>query len=138
MIRLSAFPAWSFISLFLMASTFCNLSRAQFWSHKIKTPLVWVTDQAPAIQILGIVVREGFRRNDCTEKPTNQKDFIAKLSDTKTNDPIDFLKSIPDGSMQNFTLVYKSESSQKDGVTTNWPRVIRWSKDGKTHNGLYM
>lgn len=49
---------------------------------------------------------------------------------------IRFLQSIPPHSMQRFTFVYESQSAQRDGVSRQWPRVIRFNRDG-THLMTY-
>ncbi|MDO9181121.1 MAG: cytochrome c, partial [Bacteriovorax sp.] len=77
-------------------------------------------------------------RADCTEMPTNMVELesIAKNS----SDMLDFLKKIPEGSLQGFTFVTNSLSlhrgakdSNGDGeVSPMWPRVLRSSIDGKT------
>ena len=43
----------------------------------------------------------------------------------------DFLSLIPAGSLQTFTLVYQSESLQREDVDYDWPRVIRLSGNGR-------
>lgn len=77
-------------------------------------------------------------RNDCSEMPVgmNEIEDIAKNS----TDMVDFLKKIPEGSLQGFTFVTNSLSlhrGQKDAngegqVSPLWPRVLRTSMDGKT------
>lgn len=101
-------------------------------SHKIKH--TFKIDQAAVIERkntpMGI-------RADCSEMPTdmNELEDIAKNSD----DMLDFLKKIPEGSLQGFTFVTNSLSlhrGQKDEngegqVSPMWPRVLRSSIDGK-------
>ena len=76
-------------------------------------------------------------RADCTEMPTDIEELesIAKNSD----DMLDFLKKIPAGSMQAFTLItntlslhrgVKDENGEGE-VSPLWPRVLRSSVDGK-------
>ncbi|MEA9356463.1 c-type cytochrome [Bacteriovorax sp. PP10] len=77
-------------------------------------------------------------RNDCSEMPVSMGEIedIAKNS----TDMVDFLKKIPEGSLQGFTFVTNSLSlhrGQKDAngegqVSSMWPRVLRTSMDGKT------
>lgn len=77
-------------------------------------------------------------RADCSEMPVSMDEIedIAKNSD----DMLDFLNKIPEGSMQGFTFVTNSLSlhrGQKDAngegqVSSMWPRVLRTSMDGKT------
>lgn len=77
-------------------------------------------------------------RNDCSEMPVSMDEIedIAKNS----NDMVDFLKKIPEGSLQGFTFVTNSLSlhrGKKDAngegqVSPMWPRVLRTSMDGKT------
>lgn len=73
-------------------------------------------------------------RSDCSELPLgiNELDQIANRS----TDFIDFLRNIPEGSLQVFTFVYNSKSIQRGKfahgkVSPKWPRVLRTSKDGK-------
>lgn len=75
-------------------------------------------------------------RATCDEIPFDV-DGLAKIaSDPKVKGINDFLKQIPDGTMQSFTLVTTSESAQKGSgdskVRPEWPRVLRSSIDGKT------
>ena len=70
-------------------------------------------------------------RPDCTEIPITYEDFleVAKRSNVKST--LDFLKELPEGTVQTFTFVHNSNSVQKEGVDKNWPRVLRMSADGK-------
>ncbi|MBY0415982.1 MAG: cytochrome c [Bdellovibrionales bacterium] len=76
-------------------------------------------------------------RADCSEIPTNM-DELGVIAQ-KSNNMVDFLNKIPQGSLQGFTFVTNSLSlhrgkKDKDGegiVSPMWPRVLRSSADGK-------
>ena len=75
-------------------------------------------------------VQNGVRPN-CGELPMSYDKLkdLAQKSEIKTQ--MDFLNSIPAGTLQNFTFTYKSESAQGAGVSPEFPGVIRSSSDGK-------
>jgi hypothetical protein len=73
-----------------------------------------------------------YPKTDCTEKQLSSSELLKIVSSTKVSSQEDLLRNIPPGTMQNYTLVYASQSRQKEGVSKDWPRVIRWSSDGKT------
>jgi hypothetical protein len=68
---------------------------------------------------------------DCNEKPLNANALISLSQKSTTFDQINFLKKIPTGTLQTFTLIEKSESAQKTGISADWPGVIRMREDGK-------
>ncbi|MBY0413583.1 MAG: hypothetical protein K2Q18_05435, partial [Bdellovibrionales bacterium] len=76
-------------------------------------------------------------RADCSEIPTDM-DELGIIA-TKSKNMVDFLKNIPQGTLQGFTFVTNSLSlhrgkKDKDGegqVSPMWPRVLRSSADGK-------
>ena len=70
-------------------------------------------------------------RADCTELPIKYEELVSRANDPKTTNSLDFLKSLPQGTMQTFTFVHDSKSLQKEGVDKLWPRVIRLSADAK-------
>jgi hypothetical protein len=70
-------------------------------------------------------------RPDCSEIPVTYDDLVNLAKKPGIKSTLDFLKEMPAGSMQTFTLVHSSNSVQKEGVDTNWPRVLRMSADGK-------
>ncbi len=76
-------------------------------------------------------------RNDCSELPVSANDLEALAG--RSSNMVEFLKNIPQGSLQGFTLVRNSLSLQRgeadangEGkVSDNWPRALRSSMDGK-------
>lgn len=75
-------------------------------------------------------------RGDCSELPYS----VDEVLETVRNGPenmtlVDFLQSIPDGSMESFTLITNTRSLQRgEGdhlVNEEWPRVLRSTMDGK-------
>ena len=76
-------------------------------------------------------------RPDCSETPIKIGD-LTKLAGRST-DMVDFLRKIPEGTLQGFTLVTNSRSlhrgkADKRGrgiVSPLWPRALRTSVDGK-------
>jgi cytochrome c553 len=76
-------------------------------------------------------------RADCSEMPTDMKE-LENIA-TNSNDMLDFLNKIPEGSLQGFTFVTNSLSLHRGKKDTNgegqvspmWPRVLRTSMDGK-------
>ena len=69
-------------------------------------------------------------RSDCTELPFSLDKLESIALDPKVTNQMDFLKSIPEGTMGTFTLMEKSQSGQKDLVSDEWPRVIRSNATG--------
>ncbi|OQW51595.1 MAG: hypothetical protein A4S09_10225 [Proteobacteria bacterium SG_bin7] len=68
---------------------------------------------------------------DCNEKKVTV-DEIKKIADSEKNKTmLDFLRNIPEGSLQTFTFVYGTKSLQHHLVDERWPRVLRMSADGK-------
>ncbi len=74
-------------------------------------------------------------RPDCSETPisANQLEEIARIDSVRSIN--DFVAQLPKDSMQTFTLVRNSKSTQRcidqGKVEDNWPRVLRTSADGR-------
>jgi hypothetical protein len=95
--------------------------------------------QVPAVAIEGKNENLTGVRPDCSELPLDYESLkqIAKRDYSGNNKQdvfLDFLKSIPDGSMQSFTLIYSTQSIQNGKephhVRPEFPRVLRSNKDG--------
>lgn len=70
-------------------------------------------------------------RPNCSELPISYNEFLDVARDPDVKSTLDFFNKLPKGVLQTFTLIYKSNSVQKEGVDSNWPRVLRQSADGK-------
>lgn len=87
----------------------------------------------PVFSVWAVAKRGYFDRAhaDCTETPISHESLVETAKAAPAEDMISFLRKIPRDTLQSFTLVYESNSLQKLGVTKQWPRVIRFSKDSK-------
>lgn len=68
---------------------------------------------------------------DCNERKTSIDEIKSIAANPKTKTMVDFLKSLPKDSLQTFTFVKETSSSQHHLVSDQWPRVLRMSADGK-------
>jgi mono/diheme cytochrome c family protein len=89
--------------------------------------LLWYQNETPNHPVRA----EGIPPNDCSEKATDEAQFIQSLQNEKVKKMTDFLQEIPKGSLQNFTFVYDNADDKDAGVSKKYPRVLRWSNDGK-------
>lgn len=70
-------------------------------------------------------------RPDCGELPVTYENLKTLAERPDVRNQMDFINSLPAGTLQNFTFTYKSESAQGAGVSREFPGVIRSSSDGK-------
>jgi len=71
----------------------------------------------------------GFRP-DCNEVPTTAEDLMKVANEVTQGGMVDFLESLPSGSMQVYTLIKETKSKQHHGVGPLNPRIIRSNADG--------
>lgn len=67
-------------------------------------------------------------RADCSELPLSYERLKELITGSESLDA--FLARLPPGTMQTFTLVYKSRSPMNGDVSPLWPRVLRMNRDG--------
>ncbi len=70
-------------------------------------------------------------RPNCSEDKFASAQFMALAKDPKVRSQNDFLKALPTGVLQKFTLMHESDSLQRQGVSFKHPRVIRFSTDAR-------
>lgn len=70
-------------------------------------------------------------RPDCSEIPVSLDTVIDLGNKAQKGGMVEFLESIPPGTMQVFTMVHETQSLQHDGVSFQNPRIIRSTIDGK-------
>lgn len=68
---------------------------------------------------------------NCSESKFTFEDYMKILNDPTVQTKADFLRKIPKDSLQKFTFIHTSQSLQKQGVTLQTPRVMRFSTDGR-------
>ncbi|MBL7543734.1 MAG: hypothetical protein JNL11_07945 [Bdellovibrionaceae bacterium] len=68
---------------------------------------------------------------DCSERRTTIEEIKSIANNPKVKTMVDFLNALPKNSLQTFTFVKETSSSQHHLVSDQWPRVLRMSTDGK-------
>jgi hypothetical protein len=104
----------------------------------VKACLVFFAFYLVSIPLFGQEAKSQFYgvNPDCSEIPLSTNDLIKIANSEKVVNIEDFLKNLPKGTLQGFTLVHNSLSAQqgrnsKTSVRPEWPRVLRSSVDGK-------
>ncbi len=89
----------------------------------------------PAANIVSRSAQPYGVRADCSELPLSFNDLEQVAQSPGVTDINSFLQNIPPGTLQGFTFITNSQSAQRgEGagtVSSQWPRVLRTSRDGK-------
>lgn len=97
-----------------------------------------VADQTPAPALAprdDVSYRQLGVNPDCSEQPFTYENLMALVRAIPARAGADkqqeFLNRLPRNVMQTFTISYKSESAQLEGIDRVYPGIIRMSQDGK-------
>jgi hypothetical protein len=119
--RAAPFPLFSVLSVLSVFGVLsCKARRVESTAQ--------ATDQIQASTVVAPYHRFGIRP-DCTERPLSFE--ALKAAAAQATDQQDFLNRLPKDALQTYTLVFESNSAQADGISAEYPGVIRMTANGK-------